>query len=360
MSQHISAHGGDLVSASAQYHIDINQWIDLSTGINPIAYPIELEEYSFQQLPYIRPEFIEASANYYRSSQFLAVTGTQAAIQQLPKLLADFPVLLPKVGYQEHAKYWQEKTTEIKYYDSNTKDILCGQIDKLLAVNAEQHLVIINPNNPTGVLLEKEQLLNWAKKLGERAYLIIDEAFIDTYKEQSVLSENLPENIIVLRSFGKFFGLAGVRLGYCFANTLIIGQLQKKLGLWQVNGPAQSLAIQALSDKEWHKQAISDIRANNQFMQELWAPLFKKGGNIYVFKTYHSSLFLSYELSSVHALLIRDYFAKLGVLLRIIVLPSNDGTHTLLRIGLIDQHNKTYVERLKHGINSFINIQFGN
>lgn len=359
MSQHTPAHGGDLVSASAQYHIDINQWIDLSTGINPIAYPIKLEESSFQQLPYIRPEFIDASTNYYRSSQFLAVTGTQAAIQQLPKLLADFPVLLPRTAYQEHRKYWQEKTTEIRYYDSDAKDTMHRQIDNMLANNTKQHLVIVNPNNPTGVLLEKEQLLNWAKKLGKGAYLLIDEAFIDTYKEQSVLSEDLPENIIVLRSFGKFFGLAGVRLGYCFASTSIISRLQKKLGLWQVNGPAQSLAIQALSDKKWHMHAISDIYANNQFMQELWAPLFEEGC-IHVFKTFHSSLFLSYELSSADALSIRNHFAKLGVLLRIISLPGNDELHTLLRIGLIDQHNKTYVKRLRCGINSFINIQTGN
>ncbi len=363
MSQQIPAHGGDLVSASQQYNIDINQWIDLSTGINPIAYPVELEANSFQQLPYIRPEFIEASTHYYRSSQFIPVSGTQAAIQQLPTLLADFPVLIPKLGYQEHVKYWQEKAATITYYSSDKKDTMVSQINKALAANPRQHLVIINPNNPTAVLLSKEQLLNWAKQLAKQAYLIIDEAFIDTHKEQSVLDENLPENIIVLRSFGKFFGLAGVRLGYCFSNKTILKQLQKKLGLWQVNGPAQSLAIKALSDNKWQGQALGDICSNNQLMQTLWEPLFEKytshKKNINAVKKYPSSLFVSYQLSMDDALLICEYFAKLGILLRVIAIDENSANspknaQALLRIGLIDQHNKTALSRVAEGIDSFV------
>ncbi len=364
MSQQIPVHGGDLVSASEQYSIAIDQWIDLSTGINPITYPVVLELNSFQQLPYIRPEFIEASTQYYECSQFIPVSGTQAAIQQLPKLLADFPVLIPKLGYQEHVKYWQEKRATIIYYGSDKKDSTVTEINQALADNPEQHLVVINPNNPTGVLIDKEQLLNWAGQLARQAYLIIDEAFIDTHKEQSVLSESLPDNIIVLRSFGKFFGLAGVRLGYCFANKTILAQLQKKLGLWQVNGPAQSLAIKALGDNKWQMQALKDIRSNNQLMQKLWEPLFDKyssqDNTTAIAQKYPSPLFITYKLSMGVGLLIRDYFAKRGILLRIITIGEGGSQNTknaqaLLRIGLIDQHDKATLSHVTDVIDSFVN-----
>ena len=356
------AHGGDLVNASEQYGIAIDQWLDLSTGINPIAYPIDIDVNSFKQLPYIQPAFIEASTAYYRSSRFIPVAGTQAAIQQLPRLLANFPVLLPAIGYQEHKKYWQKKAaTSINWYKSDNEAHMCHQINHELIANARQHLVIINPNNPAGVLIQKKQLLAWASMLDKQAYLIIDEAFIDTKKEQSVLSDNLPDNVIVLRSFGKFFGLAGVRLGYCFAHQSILQKLQKRLGLWQVNGPAQSLAIRALNDRAWQLQSIKDIVANNHFMQKIWQPILggsaKDETSLYNSEYFHSCLFLSYRLPLVHALNVRESFAKMGILLRVIGIDGTDNREqkqALLRIGLLDQYNQIAVDRLKKSIEAFV------
>jgi cobalamin biosynthetic protein CobC len=345
-------HGGDIVDASRRYDIAIDQWIDLSTGINPECYPITLNESSFQQLPYTRPEFIDASAAYYQSSRFIPVSGTQTAIQQLPTLLADFPVLVPQVGYQEHVKYWREKDADIDYYPS--LDLLASSvfIEKSLKDNPQQHLVIINPNNPTGVLFEKAQLLSWAKKLAPNAYLIVDEAFIDTVSAQSVIDENLPENIIVLRSFGKFFGLAGVRLGYCFAHEKILSGLQRCIGLWQVNGPAQAIAVKALGDVEWQRQIKCHIQKNALFTQQIFEPLMTAvSGTLKCSNTslsFHSALFSSYRMFSVDAVKISQDFAESGILLRFIPL---DNDQALLRIGLLDQDNVLAVKRVEKQVN---------
>ncbi len=339
-------HGGDIVSASANYGIGLDQWVDLSTGINPESYPVELSDASFKQLPYVRPEFITASTEYYRSSQFIPVTGTQAAIQQLPFLLADFPVLIPMLGYQEHVKYWSEKNADIHYYPALEKRQTIDFIDDALHKNNQQHVVIINPNNPTGALLEKEQLLSWAEQLAPKAYLVVDEAFIDIISEYSVLDYDLPDNIIVLRSFGKFFGLGGIRLGYCFANTSILTALQDRIGLWQVNGPAQAIAIKALNDREWQLQARLSIKSNAELTQGVFEPLIQKLG-VSLLESFSSGprlgLLSSYLMPCQEAVALSQYFAQAGILLRVIVI---DDEQALLRIGLLDKNNSLLVKRV--------------
>jgi cobalamin biosynthetic protein CobC len=355
-------HGGNIVSASEQYDISLDKWVDLSTGINPKPYPVELDVASFQRLPYLRPEFIAASTDYYQSSHFLPVTGTQAAIQQLPNLLADFPVLIPQVGYQEHAKYWQRKGSDIDFYPSSIKSVTLTFIDKALTDNPERHVVIINPNNPTGVLFEKEQLLSWARQLAPQAYLIVDEAFIDTAIEHSVLNQSLADNIIVLRSFGKFFGLAGIRLGYCFANESILAGLQHRLGLWQINGPAQAIAIKALQDKVWQSQAKQNIQDNAKFTRRIFNALMSQL-SLDAQSVFHSDLFSSYKISSQCAVELKEYFAQSGMLLRVIEIEHEKRSEmeseissnvrnergdkpALLRIGLLDECDQLTVKRV--------------
>lgn len=352
-------HGGDIVSASELYNIPIDDWIDLSTGINPVAYPVdklfraEGFKQSLQNLPYLQPDFIKASTDYYQSSQFVAVAGTQAAIQQLPSLLHNFPVCLPQVGYQEHAQYWAKYGSTITYYPSMEHDESCKAIQRLLDKNNQQHVVVINPNNPTGVLFEVEQLLAWAQQLAPNAYLIIDEAFIDVTPKYSVLGQgatdnDMPHNIIVLRSFGKFFGLAGLRLGYCFTNESVLQQLQKKIGLWQVNGVAQFIAAQALRDTQWHRLAIGKIKCAAKLTQEIFSPLMNNLSTSIlpskIFTHYDDyNLFLSYPLPYVVACKVQNTFAQSGVLLRLIKL---DDEKSLLRIGLLGDSSEV-LERVK-------------
>lgn len=375
-------HGGDIVEASARYGIDIDEWIDLSTGMNPDPYPVELDKASFHLLPYVRPEFISASAVYYGSSHFIPVSGTQAAIQHLPSLLADLPVLIPSVGYQEHGKYWRRNGTKICYYDSLEKQTSIVFINNALQENPQQHLVVINPNNPTGVLFEKQQLLVWAKQLAAEAYLIIDEAFIDMTPEQSVLNQSLPDNIIVLRSFGKFFGLAGVRLGYCFANSALLDTLQNYLGLWQVNGPAQAIAIKALQDTQWQAETKVRTQINAGLMRKRCRSLMNLMGAsddeclgetvmqsaaecisnaarepLVLPYCFHSDFFSSYRMPYDNALSVKEYFARRGILLRLVKLTDKQA---LLRIGWHDENNRNVSDHLDRqfaaAVEFFLNI----
>ena len=338
------AHGGDIVSASQHYRIPIDHWIDLSTGINPKPYPVTIASESFQRLPYLQIPFIEASTQYYGNASFLPVAGTQAAIQQLPDILSSLPIFVPEIGYQEHAWCWQQAGEDVRYYPSCDNN-MAGFINCELEKNQHSHWVIINPNNPTGVLVEREQLYAWAKKLAPGAYLIIDEAFIDMTPAKSVLDSILPNNIIVLRSFGKFFGLAGIRLGYCFANQQVLSVLQKRLGVWQVNGPAQAIAIQALQDTVWQQQAIEDVKKNAAWMQACWQPLMSACSD----DVFYSSLFSSWQMPLEKAQAIYEYFAQAGILLRVIPLHKEQA---LLRIGLVDHKNLALAQRVYTHIES--------
>jgi cobalamin biosynthetic protein CobC len=347
-------HGGDLISASAHFDILIEQWIDLSTGINPEHYPVEnIPLNSYCALPYISDAFLEAVSNYYtpyyllgkssnnyqqkntKQYHFLAVAGTQTAIQVLPTLLPSFPILLPKIGYQEYRQQWQARALSTSDYPSMHYEDAQESIAQAITQQPRQHVLVINPNNPTGIAFSKEQLINWAQALDPQAYLIIDEAFIDSTPDNSVLTgtlpndlpDDLPKNMIVLRSFGKFFGLAGIRLGFIFANDAILRQLEKAIGIWQVNGPAQAIAITALNDKKWQQQNRQAIEANARFTQQLCTNIQERCDH-----AVHSDLFSSYYYSRAQAEHINYQLALAGILTRVIIIGDQKA---ILRIGVI-------------------------
>ena len=274
MSKQACLHGGDIQTAKAQYQLD--DLLDLSTGVNPQAYPVKgLSAEAFTQLPYLQQSFTQAASQYYQHSQMVVLPGSQQAIKALPTLLNQWPVLLPSHGYQEHQQAWQYKQQQ--HYPAFDLDKAASFISQAIEQQPQQHLLIINPNNPTGLLFSSEQIIEWANQLDPRAYVIVDEAFIDAYPQQSLLDCNkLPHNVVVLRSFGKFFGLAGLRLGFLFANLTICKQVEKQQDLWAINGPAQAMATLAFNDQDWIQQSQQQITLNAQFTRALFArqPLF--------------------------------------------------------------------------------------
>ena len=344
-------HGGDLQAATKQYGIKKDHWIDLSTGLNPNPYPLKnIPSEVFSELPYLSNDLMHSAAKYYGYDTLMAVNGTQLAIQTLPSILPRFDILIPKLGYQEHALHWQRAGVKIQHYQATDQSSAVGEIDDLLAKNNAQHLLIINPNNPSGLTFQPDQILSWAKQLDKGCYLVVDEAFMDLNPKYSVLNAEMPHNIIVLRSFGKFFGLAGIRMGFVFADKKVLDQLKQKLGLWAVNGPAQYLAIQALKDERWQAQARIDIEGSSIKSQRLFEPLFQSK-KLTVYKQTHQGLFSSYWLNPEQTKTVYQYFAHRGILLRVIPL---DGKTALLRIGLADVNNQKVMNRIKEAINDFL------
>lgn len=235
----VIVHGGGIGAAAALYGGRAEDWLDLSTGLNPCPPAVpDVPASAWQRLPdqHLLDEVMIAARDFYRSGEILplAVPGTQAAIQMLPRLVpagARIAILSPTYG--EYARVFALAGLAV--------DAIAGPDDV-----REGHAVVVavNPNNPDGRLISRDVLKQLAADLaGRGGYLVVDEAFADCTPETSVvdLVPAMP-NLIVFRSFGKFFGMAGIRLGFVIARPEIRERMATWLGPWAVSGPALSVA----------------------------------------------------------------------------------------------------------------------
>jgi len=262
----VPVHGGRLNAAAVHYGIPREQWLDLSTGINPHGWPVPpLPASVFNRLPEADDGLAQAAADYYGSADLLLVAGSQVAIQALPILRfaqsgsARAGVLHP--AYAEHAFRWQQAGHRIQ-------PLSVEQIDAQL--DALDVLVLINPCNPSGVRFRPEQLRQWHARLARRGgWLLVDEAFIDATPEQSLITDPMPHGLIVLRSLGKFFGLAGLRVGAVCAEASVGDALAHSIGPWAISHPARWVARQALADQRWQQQTRVQLKAEQARLHRL-------------------------------------------------------------------------------------------
>ncbi len=237
-------HGGNLRDAVIRFGRARKDWLDLSTGINPQPYPVPaLAADAWHRLPEAAPALATAAQEYYNAPRMLPVAGTQAAIQALPRLRSPSRVVVAAPAYAEHAHHWAQAGHAMR-------EVAYDELDA--AVAGCDVMVICNPNNPTGATIAPEVLLDWAAQLALRGgWLIVDEAFCDTTPPMSVAAWSDRPGLIVLRSVGKFFGLAGLRLGFVAAHPELLKELADALGPWTVSGPAQEIGCAALADRDW-------------------------------------------------------------------------------------------------------------
>jgi cobalamin biosynthesis protein CobC len=249
-------HGGDLDEARRLFPQAPEPWIDLSTGINPIAYPVPVLPASlFERLPSPADHrsLEEAAAAAYEATDAAAVVaapGTQVLISLLPRLRPRSRVAILGPTYAEHAHAWRGAGHDVAEV---------AALDRLDGVDA---VVVVNPNNPDGRLLEREALLRLSEELGPQGgLLVVDEAFADFDAGESLVPVQ-PGNAVVLRSFGKTYGLAGLRIGFALAPAAIAARLRSALGPWAVSGPAIEAGRLALRDRQW-LQAARTARADD-------------------------------------------------------------------------------------------------
>jgi len=242
----VIAHGGNLRRAIAQYGGQAGEWMDLSTGINPHAYPAPpIAPDAWHRLPEPDTGLIDAACAYYGAPMLLPVAGTQAAIQALPRLRTHSRVAVVSPTYAEHALRWREAGHAVTEFEPADVDVHVDHCDVL---------VVCNPNNPTGNRVAPDLLLAWADKLAARGgWLVVDEAFGDMEPALSVAAHCQQPGLIVLRSLGKFFGLAGLRLGFVGAEPKLLERLSALLGPWSISGPAQQVGCAALADRAWQQ-----------------------------------------------------------------------------------------------------------
>ena len=131
-------------------------------------------------------------------------------------------------------------------------------------------LLVCNPNNPTGEIFPRTQLLDWHRRLQHRGgWLIVDEAYADCVPELSLAADSACDGLIVLRSLGKFFGLAGARVGFALAAEPILRALREELGPWTLCGASRSLARAALADAPWQAEMRTQLPQRSARLRDL-------------------------------------------------------------------------------------------
>jgi cobalamin biosynthetic protein CobC len=234
-------HGGRLADAMRAWPDAPHPWIDLSTGINPIPWqpPAHLL-FDPAPLPDVADlATLEASAACHfgvAPARVAAVPGSEVALRLLRAVGLPFPLVAVSPSYGTHGKV--------------ADNIVDGAA---IAHQSGGTLLLANPNNPDGRTLLPADLREIASR--QRAtggWLVIDEAFADANPGTTVLPiEDAEAPVIVMRSFGKFFGLAGVRLGFVTAPPNILGRFRQMLGDWPVSAQAISWGTEAYADARW-------------------------------------------------------------------------------------------------------------
>jgi cobalamin biosynthetic protein CobC len=244
------AHGGDIATARRIFPDAPEPFIDLSTGINPHSYPVpELPSALFERLPN-RAEVLrlaEVAAQCYgapSAGHVLPAPGTQILLPQVAMLAPAGQAAILRTTYAEHrraASLAGHDVTEVADAD------LLARADIA---------IVVNPNNPNGRVVDRATLLTIADELrSHNGLLVVDESFADVIPSNASLAGDVGRgNIVVLRSFGKFYGLAGLRLGFALAAPNMVEQLDAMLGPWAVAGPALHIGERALADAAWKQQ----------------------------------------------------------------------------------------------------------
>ena len=252
------AHGGDLGAIRRRFPEATQPWIDLSTGINPVAYPVGgLPPEAWSRLPTgeARQALLAAAARRYgvaNPATIVAAPGTQALIQLLPRLMPTSRVAIVGPTYAEHELCWRRAGHDV------------AVVPDIVEASGADIVVVVNPDNPTGRLVAPRAL-----RAVETALLVVDEAFIDFLPPEASLAGDLPANTVVLRSFGKTYGLAGVRLGFAVAPARFARRLRDELGPWAVSGPAAEIGRIALDDEAWLRAAAERLATDQERLDAL-------------------------------------------------------------------------------------------
>lgn len=308
-------HGGNLDWAVDRWGGRVEQWLDLSTGINPRAYPVpDLSARAWTALP-TRADLDGlaevARDSYGTRAEVLPLAGAQGAIQTIPLCRAPGVARILGPTYNEHAAAFESAGWTVE---------TVTEVDALAGADAA---VIVNPNNPDGRVLDRDEVL---AVTGSVEFLVVDESFADTCPDVSVAAE-AGEGLMVLRSFGKFYGLAGMRLGFALGDLPL---LKERAGPWPVSGAAIETGRLALADKRWQAETTARLERDARRLDDLVqrAGWTVAGG---------TSLFRLYDTGDAEAA--QDRLARARVWSRIF--PYSD---SWVRLGLPDGRGWAMVE----------------
>ena len=248
MIQEARDHGGGVDAAATRYGGTRADWLDLSTGINPVPYPVgtfDMDAWTALPDKGAQQALIAAAREFWQvpeGAAVLAAPGASALIARIPALAAKGRVDIPRPTYNEHAAAFEAACWQLSDTDASAR-------------------VIVHPNNPTGQFYDGEPT--------GPALHIIDESFCDIAPDRSLIKHATHPGTVILKSFGKFWGLAGVRLGFAIGDPALIARLEQMLGPWPVAGPALRIGRQALSDQRWAAETRSRLTADSARLDQL-------------------------------------------------------------------------------------------
>ncbi|PSJ63809.1 threonine-phosphate decarboxylase CobD [Pseudaminobacter soli (ex Li et al. 2025)] len=263
----VADHGGSLGRASALFPHAPLPWIDLSTGINPHSYPLfDLPATAFSRLPEparARELAAVAAATYGAPSaaNVAPAPGTQILLPRVASLVKPGRALVLGPTYAEHSRACViagHAVAEVRDFD---------------ALFGADIAVVVNPNNPNGCVVSRRDLLDLADKMRSKGgLLVVDEAFMEVGPQDERVDGDVERGgLVVLRSFGKFFGLAGVRLGFAIAAEPLAARLDAELGPWAVAGPTLEYGIKALGDEAWQQSMCNTLYEDAVRLDALFA-----------------------------------------------------------------------------------------
>lgn len=233
-------HGGGIDAQINRFGGKRSDWLDLSTGINPVPYPLpQFSADCWTALPdqHAQNALLDAARAFWHVPQgveILAAPGASALISRLPTLFAKGNVDIPQPTYNEHAAAFAAHGWHMDQ-------------------NADLR-VLVHPNNPTGHF--------WTAQDLTAPVCIIDESFCDIAPERSLIHETKTAGRVILKSFGKFWGLAGLRLGFLIGAPEILAQMREHIGPWAVSGPALETGTAALLDQAWAERTRQRLDAD--------------------------------------------------------------------------------------------------
>ena len=316
------AHGGKIEAARTLFPQSPPEWIDLSTGISPWAWPYDslLDRATFTRLP--DPETLvglEAAASacfgVNEAARVIALPGTDIGLRLLGPVFPHARVAVVRPGYSGHLSAWTEWST---LHARSVRRIRDAEL--LDAARDHSIIVLANPGTPDGRTVERELLLQTAEALASRGgVLIVDEAYVDADPALSLCGE---PDLILFRSFGKFFGLPGLRLGFVVVPEDQVARFRHAAGDWPLNGPAISVGTAAYLDKPWQHTQRERVRRAAARLDEILqcAGLAVEGG---------TPLFRLARCANAEADALFRHLASHAILTR----PFEDDSG-LLRIGL--------------------------
>lgn len=308
-------HGGDLGAARALFPNAPEPIVDLSTGVNPHPYPIAAaasEDFAHLPEPERLAGLVSAAAAFYgapSAEHVVAAPGGQILMALIADLWPKGDAAILGPTYAEHAR-----VTALAGHDVEIV-YTAGRL------GAARLAIVVNPNNPDGRLLTRASLLAIAER--QKAHgglLVVDEAFMDPGPGESVGGDVESANIVVLRSFGKFFGLAGLRLSFALMGWELASRFRARLGPWPVSGPALAIGTAALSDRAWIESARQDLRVSSGRLGA-----FLRGGGLEIVG--RTALFCLVRRPDAQGVFRR--FGEAGIFVR-----RFDEDRQLLRVGL--------------------------